>query len=144
MVRPLVILAGLTLCASAPAQSIYKCSSKGKVMYSEQPCSSGTQATLDVPAAPPPDLELKERLARQKALAKSYDQQRRDAAAQAAKAARPASAARDTPRQQRCDKLRLQLKWAQDDLRKTAGPATEALRVKVERQAEAMEVECQR
>ena len=144
MVRALAIFAGLALCASAPAQPIYKCSSKGKVTYSEQPCSSGTQSMLDVPAPPPPDPELKDRLARQKALADSLDKERREASAQAAKAARPGSAARAAPQQQRCDKLRLQLKWAQDDLRKTAGPATEALRIKAERQAEAMAVECQR
>ncbi|MBZ2207585.1 DUF4124 domain-containing protein [Massilia soli] len=144
MSRALVILAGLALCAPAPAQSIYKCSSNGKVTYSEQPCSSGTQAMLDVPPAPPPDPELKQRLARQKALAESLDKERREASALAAKAARPPGAARATPQQQRCDKLRLQLKWAQDDLRKSAGPATEAMRIKVERQAEAMAVECQR
>lgn len=143
MVRTLVVLASLAACASASAQSIYKCSSAGKVTYSEQPCSSGKQATIEVPAPPPPDPELKERLARQKALAESLDKERRDSAAQAAKAARPASAARANPRQQRCDKLRLQLKWAEEDLRKTAGPATEPLRLKVERQAEAMAVECQ-
>jgi hypothetical protein len=143
MVRILVVFAGLVAGAAASAQTIYKCSSGGKVTYSEQPCSSGTQATLEVPAPPPPDPELKERLARQKALAESFDKERRDAAALAAKAARPPSAARANPRQQRCDKLRMQLKWAEEDLRKTAGPATEALRLKVERQAEAMAVECQ-
>ena len=139
MVRTLVVLAGMAMCASAPAQIIYKCSSNGKVMYSEQPCSGGTQATLDVPAPPPPDPELKDRLARQKALADSFEKERRSA-----KPAPPVRAARDTPQQQRCDKLRLQLKWAQDDLRKAAGPGTEPLRLKVERQAEAMAVECQR
>lgn len=144
MVRILVVLASLAVCASAPAQTIYKCSVNGKVTYSEQPCSAGSQATLDVPPPPPPDPELKERLARQKALAESLDKERHDAAAQAARAARPVAAARVPPQQQRCEKLRLQLRWAEEDLRKAAGPATEALRLKVERQAEALAVECQR
>ena len=143
MMRFLIVLAGLVSGASASAQTIYKCSSQGKVTYSEQPCSSGKQATIEVPAAPPPDPELKERLARQKALAESFDTGRREAAAQAAKAARPVNDTRASPRQQRCEKLRLQLKWAEEDLRKTAGPATEPLRLKLERQAEAMAVECQ-
>ena len=144
MVRTLVVLASLALCAAASAQTIYKCSSKGKVTYGGQPCSAGTQATLEVPAPPPLDPELKERLARQKALADALDKERRDAAAQALKAARPVAAARASPQQQRCEKLRLQLRWAEEDLRKAAGPATEALRLKAERQAEAMAVECQR
>lgn len=143
MVRMLLVLAGLAVCALAPAQTIYKCSTGGKVTYGEQPCSAGKQATLEVPPPPPPDPELKQRLARQKALAESLDKERRDAAAQAAKAARPA-AARASPQLARCEKLRLQLKWAEEDLRKAAGPATEPLRLKAQRQAEAMAVECQR
>ena len=138
----IVIIAGLATGAPASAQAIYKCSNAGKVTYSEQPCSNGVQATIDVPAAPPPDPELMERLARQKALAESLETERREGAAQAAKAARPI-VTRASPRQQRCEKLRLQLKWAEQDLRKTAGPATEPLRLKVERQAQAMAVECQ-
>jgi len=144
MVRTLLILASLAACATAQAQTIYKCSSGGKVTYGEQPCSAGTQATLAVPPAPPPDPELKERLARQKALAESLEKERRDAAVQAAKDARPVAAARASPQQQRCEKLRLQLKWAEEDLRKAAGPGTEALRLKAQRQAEALAVECQR
>lgn len=144
MVRMLVVLAILAGYASASAQTIYKCSTNGKVTYGERPCRAGTQATLAVPPPPPLDPELKERLARQKALAESLEKERRDAAAQAAKAARPVTATRATPQQQRCDKLRLQLRWAEEDLRKAAGPATEALRLKVERQAEAMAVECLR
>lgn len=144
MVRTLLVLASIAACASAPAQTIYKCSTNGKVTYGGQPCSAGTQATLDVPPPPPPDPELKERLSRQKALAESLEKERRDAAVQAAKAARPVTAARVSPQQQRCEKLRLQLKWAEADLRKAAGPATKALRLKVERQAEALAVECQR
>ena len=143
MVRTLLILASLAACATAQAQTIYKCSSGGKVTYGEQPCSAGTQATLAVPPAPPSDPELKERLARQKALAESLEKERRDAAAQAAKEARPVIA-RVSPQQQRCEKMRLQLKWAEEDLRNAAGPGTEALRLKAQRQAEALAVECQR
>lgn len=144
MVRTLLVLGSLALCVGAPAQTIYKCSADGKVTYRGQPCSAGTQATLLVPPPPPPDPELKERLARQKVLAESLEKDRRDAAVQAAKAARPAVAARVSPQQQRCEKLRLQLKWAEADLRKAAGPGTEALRLKLERQAETMAVQCQR
>lgn len=145
MLRTLALFACfacLALGASAYAQTIYKCVSQGKVSYGELPCSAGTQSTLAVPAAPPPDPHLQQRLARQKALAESLDQQRRDAAAHTAKAARPVRAAGVTAQQQRCDKLRLQLRWAQEDLRRAAGPGTEPLRLKVQRQAEAMAVQC--
>lgn len=144
MMRMLLVSASLAACAAAQAQTIYKCSSNGKVAYGEQPCTGGTQATLAVLPAPPLDPELKERLARQKALAESLDKERRDAVAQAARAARPAAATRISPQLARCDKLRLQLKWAEEDLRKAAGPATEALRLKAQRQAESMAVECRR
>lgn len=138
MVRNLVVFTSLAACAAASAQSLYKCSAGGKVGYQEQPCGSGTQATIVVPPAPPPDPDLKERLARQKALAESFDKERGKAAL---RPARPL-AARASPQQQRCDKLRLQLRWAEEDLRKAAGPGTEALRLKVKRQAEALAVEC--
>ena len=140
MVRNLVVFTSLAACAAASAQPVYKCSAGGKVSYEQQPCSSGAQATIAVPPAPPPDPQLKERLARQKALAESFDQERSKAAP---RAIRPA-AARAVPQQQRCDKLRLQLRWAEEDLRKAAGPGTEVLRLKVQRQAEAMAVECPR
>ncbi|HEY0488202.1 MAG TPA: DUF4124 domain-containing protein [Telluria sp.] len=138
MVRNLVVFTSLAACAAASAQPVYKCSAGGKVGYQQQPCSSGAQATIAVPPAPPPDPDLTERLARQKALAESFDKERSKAAP-----ARPL-AARAAPAQQRCDKLRLQLRWAEEDLRKAAGPGTEALRLKVRRQAEAMAVECPR
>lgn len=144
MKRMLLVSASLAACAAVQAQTIYKCSANGEVTYGEQPCRAGIQATLDVPPAPPLDPDLKERLARQKALAESLGKERRDAAAQAARAARPAAATRVSPQLARCEKLRLQLKWAEEDLRKAAGPATEALRLKAQRQAEAMAVECRR
>jgi hypothetical protein len=143
MVRTIIVLLSWVACSAASAQAVYKCSSGGKISYGEQPCATGTQTELAVPAAPPPDAALAERLARQKALVESLERERASAAAQAARTARPVAAGAKTPKQQRCDKLRLQLKWAAEDLRKTAGPATEPLRLKFERQAEAMGVECQ-
>jgi hypothetical protein len=143
MVRTWMMVASLAACAAASAQTVYKCSIGGKVSYGEQPCSAGAQATIAVPSAPPADPDLNERLARQKKLAESLDKERRDAALQAARSSRPALARGASPQKQRCDKLRLQLKWAEDDLRKAAGPGTEALRLKAQRQAEAMAVECQ-
>lgn len=139
MVRNLVVFTSLAACAAASAQPVYKCSVGGKVSYEQQPCTSGTQTTIAVPPAPLPDPDLKERLARQKALAESFDTERSKAAP---RTARPL-AARAAPQQKRCDKLRLQLRWAEEDLRKAAGPGTEALRLKAQRQAEAMAVECQ-
>ncbi|MGZ8290030.1 MAG: DUF4124 domain-containing protein [Telluria sp.] len=144
--RRLILAAAIcAMCAPAVAQTVYKCTSAGKVTYTEQPCASGARsATLAVPDAPPPDPDLQERLARQKALVDSLEKERSAAQAKQARTTRPVAArTAASPQQQRCDKLRLQLKWAEEDLRKTAGPATEALRLKVGRQAEALAVECQ-
>ena len=54
MVRTLVVAASLAACAAASAQTVYKCSSGGKVSYGEQPCSAGAQATIAVPPRPGP------------------------------------------------------------------------------------------
>lgn len=142
MVRAFAVLAIWAACGAAGAQTIYKCTVKGKVSYGEKPCEAGAQRTIEVPAAPPADPELAARLARQKALAESLEGERQEAAAHNARVPRRAAAPATSPQQQRCDKMRLQLKWLEEDLRKTAGPATEPLRLKAQRQAEALAVEC--
>jgi hypothetical protein len=142
MMRAFAVLAIWAACGAAGAQTIYKCTVRGKVSYGEKPCEAGTQRTIAVPEAPQPDPELAARLARQKALAESLEAERQKAAADNAGISRRAAAPAASPQQQRCEKMRLQLKWLEEDLRKTAGPATEPLRLKAQRQAEALAVEC--
>lgn len=142
MVRAFAVLAIWAACGAAGAQTIYKCTVKGKVSYGEKPCEAGTQRTIAVPEAPQPDPELTARLARQKALADSLEAERQKAAANNAGISRRGAAPAASTQQLRCEKMRLQLKWLEEDLRKTAGPATEPLRLKAQRQAEALAVEC--
>lgn len=142
MMRAFAVLAIWAACGAAGAQTIYKCTVRGKVSYGEKPCEAGTQRTIAVPEAPQPDPELAARLARQKALADSLETERRESAASNDRVSSRAAAPRASPQQQRCEKMRLQLKWLEEDLRKTAGPATEPLRLKAQRQAEALAVEC--
>jgi hypothetical protein len=130
---------------SAQAQTVYKCSADGKTSYSDRPCAQGASKAMP----PPPAgisaadtlgpqggdartlLELeKARIAREKSEARDQREQ--------ARLARAAHA-----RRQKCDKLRLRHKWAEEDLARTLhGPAHEAARIKVRRQAESLAVEC--
>jgi hypothetical protein len=143
--RLIFILAASLLTSAAHAQAVYKCSEGGKASYSDRPCARG--ASKPLPPAPsgisPADtmgpqggdartlLELeKARIAREKA------QEKEDRAQ--AKQARTFHA-----RRQKCDKLRLRHKWAEEDLARTVhGPKHEAARLKARRQAEALAVEC--
>jgi hypothetical protein len=130
---------------SAHAQTVYKCSVDGKTSYSDRPCAHGASNALPplpagIPAADTSGfqtgdartlLELeKMRIERDKKTARDERDQ--------ARLARSAHAKR-----QKCDKLRLRRKWAEEDLARTAhGPAHEAARVKARRQAESLAVEC--
>jgi hypothetical protein len=145
MVRYLPLLAACLFALSAQAQTVYKCSADGKTSYSDRPCAQGASKAMP----PPPAgisaadtlgpqggdartlLELeKARIAREKSEARDQREQ--------ARLARAAHA-----RRQKCDKLRLRHKWAEEDLARTLhGPAHEAARIKVRRQAESLAVEC--
>jgi hypothetical protein len=143
--RLLFILAASLLSTAVHAQSVYKCTVDGKTSYSDRPCAHG--ASKPLPPAPAgisaadtmgPQggdartlLELeKARIAREKAQEKEERAQ--------ARTARTAQA-----RRQKCDKLRLRHKWAEEDLARTVhGPKYEAARIKARRQAETLAVEC--
>jgi hypothetical protein len=143
--RLLFILAASLLSTAVHAQSVYKCTDDGKTSYSDRPCVHGASKPLPPPPAgiSPADtmgpqggdartlLELeKARIAREKAQEKEERAQ--------AKTARTAQA-----RRQKCDKLRLRHKWAEEDLARTVhGPKHEAARIKARRQAETLAVEC--
>jgi hypothetical protein len=144
MKRVLLILAACLLPAVSSAQPVYKCSVDGKTSYADHPCAHGASKPLPPPSGISPAdtmgpqggdartlLELeKARIARDKAQAREDRVQ--------AKAARTAQA-----RRQKCDKLRLRQKWAEEDLARSAhGPKYEAARTKARRQRETLAVEC--
>jgi hypothetical protein len=145
MMRSFFFLFAFSLPAFASAQSVYKCTIGGKTSYSDRPCAQGASQALPPPPAgiSPAEsmgpqggdartlLELeKARIAREKAQVKDERAQ--------AKLARSAQA-----RRQKCDKLRLRLKWTEEDIaRSVHGPKQEAARGKARRQRETLAVEC--
>lgn len=139
--RKQVSMAILCLASStAAAGTIYKCKDGGRISYHDQPCGHGAVA-LKVQAAPDPAPEALARLARERALLEEIED---------ARAAREEQAAREGMRAQRaaagtrrrCDKLRLQHKWATEDARRAGRDDAERARTKAQRQAEALAVEC--
>lgn len=132
-----------TCCAMyrlATAAAIYKCHEGTHVSYADRPCP-GAGAPLALPPAPQPDPVQAARLAAARATLAAIDRTR---AAQAERDAhelerdgRAALALR-----KRCDKLRLQARWADEDLARSSDTAKAVARVKARRQAEALAVEC--
>jgi hypothetical protein len=145
MGRIMAMIAAGVFAGGAAAQPIYKCSVGGKVSYADHPCAHGTASEL---AAPPPAADAPgaaAQLERDKARLAELEKRRSERQAleerEGARAARAAAAAR-----QKCERLRLQARWAGEDLvegRSTTGrKATSAARLKARRQAEALAVEC--
>ena len=145
MTRLSLILALGLLATAGQAQPVYKCSDGGKTSYSDRPCAGGASKPLPPPPGgiSPADtmgpqggdartlLALeKARIAREKAAEQEAKAEARQAKTMHA-------------RRQKCDKLRLRRKWAEEDLARTVhGPKHEAARLKARRQAEALAVEC--
>jgi hypothetical protein len=140
MHRFIPALAACALCQLAAAQGVYKCSTDGKVSYGDRPCTSGATVELAVPKAPPaPPVQeqaRRERTSLQQLeklrLARELAEQREQARAQRAFAAT----------RQKCNRLRLQRKWADEDLTRSTGARVDAARIKARRRAEALAVEC--
>ena len=137
------MMAVLGLCAlmqAANAQTVYKCTIDGKVSYGEQPCAAGKSTELALPPAPS-GMEAAEALARDKARLAALQKGRASAEAreerERERSARAAAATR-----QKCERLRLQVKWADEDAARAGKQAATAARLKARRQAEALAVQC--
>jgi hypothetical protein len=136
-------MTALLLCALAPgagAQTIYKCSVGGKVSYGEQPCADGKATTLAVPPAPDAGAAaalLKQEKARLAAFQKERAARETREEKEHERAARAAANVR-----QKCERLRLQSKWAEEDAARAGKATAAAARLKAKRQAEAMAVQC--
>lgn len=133
----------LMLCAAAAphagAQTVHKCTQDGKVTYTEQPCAGGT--VIAVPDAPAPDKSAAAELKRTKKQADALekDRHKREAADSREDAAASRAAA---ARHQKCDKLRLDKKWADEDLRHAQPQHEERARIKAERAADKLKLSC--
>jgi hypothetical protein len=138
-------LLALTLCgaaATAGAQTVYKCTADGKVTYTETPCQSGTSTVLAAPAAPAqsPEAAAAE-LARQQRLSKQLEQDRHRAEAKDARDMDRVARAADA-RQAKCNKLKLNKKWADDDLKGAPVGRVEAAQRKARHAAEQLKLGC--
>lgn len=141
MLRLIPLLLLWSLYSGAAAQNLFKCRIDGKLVYSGEPCKGVPSTAVAVPEAPRPDPAFARELKRQEAALAALEKQRkarekldaRDAAADARIAA---------VRRQRCDKLQLQKKWADEAADRAAGLDKEPLRQKAIRVAEFMATEC--
>lgn len=138
-----IMLAVCGLCAliqTATAQPVYKCTVDGKVSYGEHPCAHGKTTELAVPPAPSGD-EAAAALERDKARLATLQKERSIVEAreerERARSARSAEATR-----QKCERLRLQAKWAEEDAARAGKATSAAARLKARRQAEALAVQC--
>lgn len=136
------VSASVSVSAAAAADTMYKCSTDGKVSYGDRPChnATGTATEMKV-AAPERDMETMARMARQIALAQQLTN-RDDARAlreeQAAERAQRSAASRKV----KCDRLRLRQRWANEDVRAAAPKKGAAASIKARRQLENMALEC--
>jgi hypothetical protein len=128
------------VCRLATAGTVYKCHEGTHVSYADRPCP-GAGTPLALPPAPRPDSVQAARLAAARTALAAIDRTRAVQAERDAHefehAARAALALR-----KRCDKLRLQARWADEDLAKSSDAAKAIARIKARRQAETLAVEC--
>jgi hypothetical protein len=139
----MVVLGMCALAGPAAAQTVYKCTVDGKVSYGERPCAHGKTTALEVPPAPS-GAAAAEALERDKAHLAALQKERSSANALEARderehqrAARAAAATRS-----KCERLRLQQKWAEEDAARAGKATSAAARLKAKRQAEALAVQC--
>lgn len=128
------------MCRLATAGAVYKCHEGAHVSYADRPCP-GAGAPLALPPAPAPDPVQAARLAAARAALAAID------GARAAQAARDAQEFERAGRaalvlRKRCDKLRLQARWANEDLAKSSDDAKAIARIKARRMTETLAVEC--
>jgi hypothetical protein len=149
MLRLAALLATFVAFTNVHAQTVYKCKTDGKTSYSDRPCAQGVSHALPPPPAGISAADTmgpqggdartlleadKLRFAREKELARAQALEERD---------RKRNAHAALARRQKCDKLRLRHKWAEEDLAHTVhGPAHDSARTKLRRQAENLAVEC--
>jgi hypothetical protein len=142
------LTATLALALAAPqlpalAQTVYKCTADGKVTYSQTPCPAGAASAgvLAVPEAPAADTAAGADLARQKKQAAALEKERlKREAREDREADRNAQAA--NVRAKKCAKLRLNKKWADEEVKGATIPNEERARIKAKRAAETLALEC--
>jgi hypothetical protein len=139
----MVVLGVFALAGPVAAQTVYKCTVDGKVSYGERPCAHGKTTELAVPPAPSGG-EAADTLERDKARLAALQKERGAAEAreerERQRAARVDRAA--ATQRRKCERLRLQVKWAEEDAARAGKASSAAARLKARRQAEALAVQC--
>lgn len=141
MLRMLAFVGLLASASAAFAQSVYKCTAGGKVTYASAPCDGASVTAMATPSTPQPDPQAARQFAHEKALLAALQKERagRDAREQRAAAKAEQAAAM---RSQRCAKVALQKRWADENASRAAGFDKEALKRKAQRMGEAMAIQC--
>ena len=128
------------VCRWATAGVVYKCHEGIHVSYADRPCA-GAGAPLALPPAPPPDPVQAARLNAARTALADIDRTRA-AQAQRDEVAREHAARVALALRKRCDRLRLQARWADEDLARSTDVAKAVARIKARRQADTLAVEC--
>ena len=137
----IMAMAACAVAQGVSAGTIYKCAVGGKIAYGDQPCANGAGTELAVRAAPPVDKAAADKLASDKLRLAALEKSRAAEALREERERQRAARAFAVQRQ-KCERLRLKQKWADEDLAGTRGEAVAAARLKAKRQAEALAVEC--
>lgn len=132
----------LLACATAAsAQTVYKCTMDGKITYGERPCQDGSTALIAVPHAPAADPAAAADLKRMRKEAKELEKERRQREAaderELARAGKEAAA-----RNRRCGKLRLDKKWADDEVRGALVQNLDRAKTRARQAADRLALEC--
>jgi hypothetical protein len=142
MLRLLPLLLLWSLCSGASAQKLYKCRVDGKLIYSGAPCKGVESTPVEVPEAPKPDPGAAQELKRQEAVLAKLEKERLAREAQE-KRFTESDARLAAGRKDRCEKLRLQKKLADEAILEAVGlDAQQVLKERAMRVAEYVSAEC--
>lgn len=132
------LLASLVVLAT-PAFAIYKCEKNGTITYSDEACANGTSLRID--AAPSDADAAKQRAANQERQLKQIEREHHKQELEERRVAKRASQARAS-KQKKCEKLALQVKWANEDVATATVKSIDKEKRKARRAQEKYETEC--
>jgi hypothetical protein len=136
----MVVLGVCALAGPVAAQPVYKCTVDGKVSYGERPCAHGKTTELAVPPAPS-GVDAAEALERDKARLAALQKERSASAVREEREQQRTARAAATQRR-KCERLRLQHTWAEEDAARAGKATSAAAQLKAKRQAQALAVQC--
>ncbi|RFP13691.1 MULTISPECIES: DUF4124 domain-containing protein [unclassified Duganella] len=128
---------------AAHGQGVNKCTVDGKVSYSDLPCpaNAASATTLAVPIAPAADPAAAADLARQRKEAAKLEKARHQHEDQDARAADKAAQAAVAQRK-RCGKLKLNKRWADEDVVRASLPNLDNAKLRAKRAGDTLALEC--